>query len=632
MFNPERILNKKLQDMLVLKCGIMGFLVFLTSIFCLQANAQRLSNPAEVYRLNTVYVYVSSRDTGRELTWGSGAAQRAAIGSGVLFSKEGHVLTAKHVMGSYSPADHRIMVRIGGPNSAFAPQEAELLKCEQDEQLRPDDQVDICLLKILGGLAGITAVEVYPCISHRALSVGELLWAQGWSAGSTVLNMPPAGAVSAEAGRAQRYMTSVVALPGMSGGPFYDASGRLVALLKGGVATGVQNLVSPLFTATAIRNLLPETDCRVGEVIRDRLSIWGFVRMWDSGGRPRAPAEGEVVVRVRFPNEEGEWSDPAEPQPEPTGFFTVPCPPDFPAHRKARVKPVPLGDESSYIGRLTYISCSAAPREVGLSRSSELVEREFRLTERQRYAEQHLSDARSAELEFRNTWPCDRTGTLELLFCRQRAPPSSERDIKGKNILTHYSEAAQASNGERRRAILLLFGRFQNFIGNPCSASENLTNTLVEANGSIAGAALSQVVSEWADTVQACAYLQGRLDQFSREQRPQPSPAELWAMRQSATADAYQRLLRVSESSSSDQLRESRLRRFDLWVKVTAVIANRTLDSKTIEKAITENIDLLVNWNALIKQFTSEQCWDGEQSVADQPIDVQITIVKRGCR
>ncbi|MDW9525444.1 hypothetical protein GOA61_18135 [Sinorhizobium meliloti] len=178
-------------------------------------------------------------------------------GSGFAIGSDGYILTARHVVGDVDPARELIYVQFGSPN---APRyRAELSECP------PGGSTDACLLQMSGSDLASAGVSTFSRLGCRALPVFERVTAAGWP-----------GAEGNELDRVQGDITSILqnslypttayALPGMSGGPVYDRSGRIIGLIKGALNTNepvTRLMITPLFRVQVLIRATPQT-CETG--------------------------------------------------------------------------------------------------------------------------------------------------------------------------------------------------------------------------------------------------------------------------------------------------------------------------------------------------------------------------------
>jgi Trypsin-like peptidase domain len=145
-------------------------------------------------------------------------------GTGFLVSKSGYILTDRHVVKDESGLAFDNLPISFKTKSHLVP--AQLFECEQN--------LDVCLLKVSEG--EVAAQSIDPVwLSCRDLKQGEPLKALGWPFGDQNERDTVDGKVTGGQGAGFAYPTTLQALPGMSGGPVYDASGAVVGVILAGV-------------------------------------------------------------------------------------------------------------------------------------------------------------------------------------------------------------------------------------------------------------------------------------------------------------------------------------------------------------------------------------------------------------
>lgn len=192
-----------------------------------------------------------------------------ASGSGFMISRQGYVVTNKHVV----RACKQVQVRVGD----------SVLHAAQIVSVDPDD--DLALLKISASLPGAVVFRGMP-----ALRAGEDVVATGYPLSGLLADEVnvTVGTVSALAGmRNDRNVLQMTApvQPGSSGGPLFDASGQLVGVVVTKLNARVvaeetgdipQN-VNFAVKATVLQDFLDQAgiDYRVGssQVARSRADI-----------------------------------------------------------------------------------------------------------------------------------------------------------------------------------------------------------------------------------------------------------------------------------------------------------------------------------------------------------------------
>lgn len=164
----------------------------------------------------------------------SGTAEPA--GSGFIFGPQGDILTAKHVW-EHNPGQD-IKVSIGTKDAG---------KVSVLDDVECDEGQDFCFLRILPReveRAGITQNEFYPLTCRRPVE-GEEILAYGFLPGNNGISKP-SGQTTTGIVDLGLVLTSIDLERSMSGGPVFDSSGAVIAIVKGGIADGLQTAVQPL--------------------------------------------------------------------------------------------------------------------------------------------------------------------------------------------------------------------------------------------------------------------------------------------------------------------------------------------------------------------------------------------------
>lgn len=169
-------------------------------------------------------------------------------GSGFAIGRDGFILTARHVVSDLDTAKELIYVQFGSPN---APRyRAELSECP------PGVITDACLLQMSGSDLASAGVNTFSPLGCRALPVFERVVAAGWPASEgNELDRIQADITSILDN--SLYRTAAYAFHGMSGGPVYDRSGRIVGLVKSSPNANepfTRLAITPLFPALGSKN------------------------------------------------------------------------------------------------------------------------------------------------------------------------------------------------------------------------------------------------------------------------------------------------------------------------------------------------------------------------------------------
>lgn len=199
-----------------------------------QGTAQRLEDAVTYIRVSVIDPITQAR---RELT----------SGSGFLVDGRGHIITARHVVmhrEREEPGPRSVMVSLRDRNANPVP--AQIVACEAGN-------IDLCLIKVPDAsvsAANITTVFNPAC---RHLSSREAITAYGYPFGAANPVIAVPGEVTGDLATELKYPSNVQIIPGMSGGPVVDASGRAVAVNAAG-ATGMPTLtfLQPLLYGEAL--------------------------------------------------------------------------------------------------------------------------------------------------------------------------------------------------------------------------------------------------------------------------------------------------------------------------------------------------------------------------------------------
>jgi V8-like Glu-specific endopeptidase len=219
--------------------------------------------------------------------WTTATGESHQVGSGVAIDLDGDILTAKHVLKGFNGANQSIYVRFNARSGN--PIRVQSYKCAAGD---PDkDGADICVLKVgdidLKNTAQIVSVQPMMC---RKLVSDEKITGSGWP-GDSKFSWESIDGHITQSATVLGYPTSSRALPGMSGGPFYDEKGEIVGLIKGGVENDARTLLAPLFSARALIDdtgtpcpVPNEVDLRPPHEVSREIT-WG-IQVGGSGGDP----------------------------------------------------------------------------------------------------------------------------------------------------------------------------------------------------------------------------------------------------------------------------------------------------------------------------------------------------------
>jgi serine protease Do len=206
-------------------------------------------------------------------------ARGRAVGAGVIWAKEGLVLTNHHVVaGGRSGAKPAVVLRNGREFGA------EVVKRGRD--------LDLALLRVKGGAGDLAAA---PVGDSEALRAGQLVYAIGHPWGRlgavTVGVVSGLGVADGPKGRARYIQSDVSLAPGNSGGPLLNARGEVVginAMMFGRLALSIPSNAASAWLAGAHRRR-PRLGIRILPV-----EIPASLR----GAEPEIPEAGLVVADV----------------------------------------------------------------------------------------------------------------------------------------------------------------------------------------------------------------------------------------------------------------------------------------------------------------------------------------------
>ncbi|TXM96827.1 trypsin-like peptidase domain-containing protein [Methylobacterium sp. WL64] len=170
------------------------------------------------------------------------AEKELTQGSGFLIDREGHIVTAKHVVlfkEKEIPGPRWIRVALRDRGSF--PVNAQVVRCETDS-------VDICLIRIQRASVDAANVKTVFQPVCRPLGDTERVVALGFPFGQQNPAIRVPGDITGPLATDNKYPSNVQIVPGMSGGPVVDGYGDVVAV-NAGAATGFPTFtfLQPLF-------------------------------------------------------------------------------------------------------------------------------------------------------------------------------------------------------------------------------------------------------------------------------------------------------------------------------------------------------------------------------------------------
>ncbi len=179
-----------------------------------------------------------------------GASNLKPLGSGFLVSRQGVVLTAKHVIEAVEPGE-RIIVSISGKSAFPVPIDETDVLCAMGNR-------DICAVRVPSGTVPTTLDRVF-ALECGALGPGTQLRAMGFTGGADRFGgvIQPSGEVVGDAMRAGLIPTDLNMVPTMTGGPVLNSRGNVVGLVKGADSSS-NNLtfVTPVVSIKPILEIL----------------------------------------------------------------------------------------------------------------------------------------------------------------------------------------------------------------------------------------------------------------------------------------------------------------------------------------------------------------------------------------
>jgi len=232
---------------------LTALLVILAQVLTLDGFA-RTRTPAQILADNAasvVFIEVSGTDRN--------GVPRKTIGTGIIVSNVGHVLTARHLL---QPLDEKGEAMFDGPpevsgaiGSNANPQDLRKL-----DRRSVDQDADLALFQFRGIQNDYRSVTTL-CVGVARVSDGDDLVSIGFPRGSDRTIVTGILSGRHNSGLLQ---TTLPLSYGFSGGPVFSDGGRLIGIVAGGTP-GVEgrNFFTPLHEATNLLARLPDrpTDC-----------------------------------------------------------------------------------------------------------------------------------------------------------------------------------------------------------------------------------------------------------------------------------------------------------------------------------------------------------------------------------
>lgn len=151
-------------------------------------------------------------------------------GSGFLIDRQGHIITARHVvMHSEREQTGQRWISVSMRDRDANPYPAQIVACETGN-------IDLCLIKISdSSVAASNILTVFqPVCRHLRRQEAVTAFGYPYGALNQVIGVP--GEVTGDLATELKYPSNVQIIPGMSGGPVLDTSGRAIAVNAAGAA------------------------------------------------------------------------------------------------------------------------------------------------------------------------------------------------------------------------------------------------------------------------------------------------------------------------------------------------------------------------------------------------------------
>ena len=195
-----------------------------------------------------------------------------ATGTGVVFSKEGYIITNHHVVDGAKQII--VDIYVGG-----------VLKSLNAELVVTDKENDIAVIKITESFSDIESVD-YSFKEDGTLDVGEMVFTIGYPLALSGMGKDPKftdGKVSSKRGydgAINSFQTTIPVQPGNSGGPVYNEKGQLIGLINAKVANADNvsyaiklNYIKSLIDLTPMSVELPSSNDLSSKSLEDKIKV-----------------------------------------------------------------------------------------------------------------------------------------------------------------------------------------------------------------------------------------------------------------------------------------------------------------------------------------------------------------------
>jgi hypothetical protein len=175
------------------------------------------------------------------------AEKELTQGSGFLIDKEGHIITARHViLAKEKEVPGPRWIRVALRDRGAYPVAAQVVACDIDS-------VDLCLIRIQRASVEAANVQAVFRPACRQLGDTEHVRALGFPFGQENPAIRVPGDITGPLATENKYPSNVQIVPGMSGGPVIDGNGDVVAVNAGAAANfSTFTFLQPLFYGEAL--------------------------------------------------------------------------------------------------------------------------------------------------------------------------------------------------------------------------------------------------------------------------------------------------------------------------------------------------------------------------------------------